>query len=285
MKKITLATRGSKLALVQANMIKNTLEEKGVKVNLIEVSTKGDIDQTSPINQIGGRGLFVTGIEKYLLDGRANIAVHSGKDLPYKLMEGLTIAGVPKAADSRDCLLICKNKKLEANALIGTGSPRRITECEKFYPKAKYESIRGNVDTRLNKLRKGLYDGIILAKAGLDRLNVDLSDFDVKVFQTDEFLPSACQGIMAVECRENDKDIINLLHSISDEISSKRFEVERYMLGLMQADCSVALGAYSEIDGDMIKISALYNGKKANRAGLFNDYKILCKEIKEELYG
>lgn len=285
MKKITLATRGSKLALVQANMIKNTLEEKGVKVNLIEVSTKGDIDQTSPINQIGGRGLFVTGIEKYLLDGRANIAVHSGKDLPYKLMDGLTIAGVPKAADSRDCLLTCKNKKLEANALIGTGSPRRIIECRKFYPNAKYESIRGNVDTRLDKLRSGLYDAIILAKAGLDRLNADLSDFDVRIFEPDEFIPSACQGIMAVECRENDKDIINLLHSISDEISSKRFEVERYMLGLMQADCSVALGVHTQLNGDLINITALYNSKKASRTGLFADYKILCSKIKEEIYG
>lgn len=285
MKKITLATRGSRLALVQANIIKNALEEKGVKVNLIKVSTKGDIDQTSPINQIGGRGLFVTGIEKYLLDGSADIAVHSGKDLPYSLMNGLTIAGVPKAADSRDCLIVCKGERLKSNAVIGTGSPRRIIECRKFYPNAKYESIRGNVDTRLDKLRSGLYDAIILAKAGLDRLNADLSDFDVRIFEPDEFIPSACQGIMAVECRENDRDIVGLLKSISDEQSAKRFEVERFMLGLMQADCSVALGAYSEIDGDMIKISALYNGKKANRQGAFCDYKMICKEIKEELYG
>ncbi|MFR5875059.1 MAG: hydroxymethylbilane synthase [Eubacterium sp.] len=282
---INLATRGSRLALVQAGIIKNALEEKGVKVNLIEVSTKGDIDRTSPINQIGGRGLFVTGIEKYLFDGRADIAVHSGKDLPYKLMEGLTIAGVPKAADSRDCLIVRKGEYLKENSVIGTGSPRRIVECKKFYPNARYESIRGNVDTRLNKLCDGLYDGIILAKAGLDRLNVDLSDFDVRIFEPDEFLPSACQGIMAVECRENKKDIVELLHSISDEKSSKRFEAERYMLGLMQADCSMALGAYSNIDSDMLKITALYNGKRASRTGSFADYRLLCEEIKEEIYG
>ena len=285
MMNINLASRGSKLALVQANMIKNALEDKGASVNLIEVTTKGDSDQTSPINQIGGRGLFVTGIEKYLLDGSADIAVHSGKDLPYSLMDGLTIAGVPKAADSRDCLITCKNKKLENDAVIGTGSPRRIMECRKFYPNAKYESIRGNVDTRLDKLRGGLYDAIILAKAGLDRLNADLSDFDVRIFEPDEFIPSACQGIMAVECRENDRDIVELLKSISDEKSAKRFEVERYMLGLMQADCSAPLGAYCEIDGDRIQISALYNGKKAKRQGIFCDYKMICKEIKEELYG
>lgn len=285
MKNINLATRGSKLALVQANLIKKALEEKGAKVNLIEVSTKGDKDQISPINQIGGRGLFVKGIEKYLLDGSADIAVHSGKDLPYSLMDGLIIAGVPEAADPRDCLLRRRGEPLKEHSLIGTGSPRRIMECRQFYPYAEYKSIRGNVDTRLNKLRGGLFDAIILAKAGLDRLNANLNDFDVKVFEPDVFIPSACQGIMAVECRKGDKDLIELLKSISDEKSAQRFEVERYMLGLMQADCSAALGAYSEIDGDMIQISALYNGKKAGRTGMFGDYKMMCKEIKEELYG
>jgi hydroxymethylbilane synthase len=285
MNKITLATRGSKLALVQANIIKNALEEKGVTVELLLVSTKGDKDQTSPINQIGGRGLFVTGIEKYLIDGNADIAVHSGKDLPYKLMDGLTIAGVPKCADSNDCLISVKGKVINDNALIGTGSPRRIIECKQFYPNARYENIRGNVDTRLNKLRNGLYDAIILAKAGLDRLELDLSDFDVRIFNPNEFIPSACQGIIGVECRESDKEIIDILHSISDEYSAKRFTVERYMLNLLQADCSMAIGAYSEIDGDNLKISALFNGKKATKAGKYVDYKNLCKELREEIYG
>ncbi|MGN1203085.1 MAG: hydroxymethylbilane synthase, partial [Eubacterium sp.] len=228
--------------------------------------------------------LFVTEIEKKLLDGKADIAVHSGKDLPYRLMDGLTIAGVPKAADSRDCLIVRKGEILNNNALIGTGSPRRIDECKKFYPDAKYENIRGNVDTRLSKLRDGLYDGIILAKAGLDRLNADMYDFDVRIFDADEFLPSACQGIMAVECRENDKETVSLLHLISDENAEKRFRVERYMLNLMQADCSASLGAYSQINGDMLKITALYNNRKATQTGKYNDYKILCEKIKDEIY-
>ncbi|MGN0522591.1 MAG: hydroxymethylbilane synthase [Eubacterium sp.] len=285
MKKITLATRASRLALVQANIIKSALEKKGAEVTLLEASTKGDKDQTSPINQIGGRGLFVTEIEKYLLDSRADIAVHSGKDLPYCLAQGLIIAGVPEAADSRDCLITRKDKKIADGSVIGTGSPRRIAECKAFYPNAKYESIRGNVDTRLNKLRDGLYDGIILAKAGLDRLGADLSDFDVRIFEADEFLPSACQGIIAVQCRESDEETVKLLHSISDENSAKRFEAERFMLNLMQADCSAALGAYSEIDGDMLKITALFNGRKSTQTGKYNEYKILCKKIKDEIYG
>lgn len=285
MKSINLATRGSRLALVQANSIKNALEEKGVHINLVEVSTKGDRDQISPINQIGGRGLFVTGIEKYLLDGRADIAVHSGKDLPYHLMDGLIIAGVPKAADSRDCLISRRGEPLKDDAVIGTGSPRRIMECRQFYPNAEYKSIRGNVDTRLNKLRDGLFDAIILAKAGLDRLNADLNDFDVKVFELDAFIPSACQGIMAVECREKDEETVSLLKSISDDESTKRFTVERYMLGLMQADCAAALGAYSELDGNHLKITALYNGRKATEIGDYINYKELCQEIKDKIYG
>lgn len=285
MREIILATRGSKLALVQANMIKNVLEEKKTKVSLLQVSTKGDKDQTSPINKIGGRGLFVKEIENYILSGRADIAVHSGKDLPYQLMEGLKIAGVPKAADSRDCLIMRKGEVLKDKAVIGTGSARRIAECRKFYPDAEYESIRGNVDTRLNKLRNGLYDAIILAKAGLDRLGADLSDFDIRVFEPDEFLPSSCQGIIAVECREDDSEIVKLLHSISDEKSAKRFEAERYILNLLQADCTMPVGAYSELNGNELKITALFNEKKATKTGEFKEYKKLCNEIRDEIYG
>lgn len=285
MRKIILATRGSRLALVQANMIKNALEEKKAEVSLLQVSTKGDKDQISPINQIGGRGLFVKEIEKYILSGKADIAVHSGKDLPYQLMNGLKIAGVPKAADPRDCLIIRKSEDLKENAVIGTGSARRIAECRKFYPNAEYKSIRGNVDTRLNKLRNGLYDAIILAKAGLDRLGADLSDFDIKVFEPEEFLPSSCQGIIGVECRENDSETAKLLRSISDEKSAKRFEAERYMLSLLQADCTMPVGVYSELNGNELKITALFNKKKASKTGIYRDYKKLCNEIKDEIYG
>lgn len=285
MRKIILATRGSKLALVQANMIKTALEEKCAAVELLQISTKGDKDQVSPINQIGGRGLFVKEIEKYILSGQADIAVHSGKDLPYQLLNGLTIAGVPKAADPRDCLITIKGKNLKENAVIGTGSARRIAECKQFYPNAKYESIRGNVDTRLKKLRDGLYDAIILAKAGLDRLDANLSDFDIMMFEPDEFIPSACQGIIGVECRESDSEIVNLLHSISDENSAKRFTVERYMLSLLKADCTMPIGVYSQVNGDEIKITALFSGNKASKIGLYVDYQKLCNAIKEELYG
>ncbi|MCD7723292.1 MAG: hydroxymethylbilane synthase [Clostridiales bacterium] len=285
MKNIILATRSSRLATIQAQIVKDSLENQGVNITIEKVSTKGDKDRRSPINEIGGRGLFVKDIEEYLLDGRADIAVHSGKDLPYTLANGLIIAGTPKAADSEDCLIFRKGEAHKNNILIGTGSPRRITECKKFFPNAKYESIRGNVDTRLEKLKCGQYDAIILAKAGIDRLNTDLSEFDVRVFDTNEFIPSACQGIIAAECRENDSEIIKLLHSVSDEITAKRFEAERYMLSLMQADCNVALGVHSKIDGEEIEISAMFCGRRAVRSGIFENYKSICREIKDEIYG
>ena len=277
--RIKLATRGSRLALIQSDIVKSELEKLGAEIELVMVSTKGDRYQTSPINAIGGRGLFVKEIERYLLDGRADIAVHSGKDLPYELEKGLVISGTPKSADSRDMLII--RKGLNGIKVIGTGSPRRITECKKIYPDARYVNIRGNVDTRLNKLRNGEYDAIILAKAGLDRIGAALDDFDTRLFETDEFIPSACQGIIAVETREADTNIISLLHQISDEQTKKRFEAERYMFSLLKADCSVPLGVHSIIDADEIKITAMMNGKKITKQGI--DYKELCRKIKSEL--
>ncbi len=277
--KLKLATRGSKLALIQANIVKTALEKNGAQVELIIVSTKGDRDQKSPINSIGGRGLFVKEIEQYLLDGRADIAVHSGKDLPYELESGLMIAGTPKAVDSRDLLII--RKGITEIKLIGTGSPRRIAECKRFYPDAEYESIRGNVDTRLSKLRSGEYDAIILAKAGLDRLSADLSDFDVVPFDVNEFIPSACQGIIAVECRVDDTETAALLHSISDKETERRFKAERYMFSLLKADCSVPLGVHCEIIGDEYTVAAMYQNKKMTKSG--TDYITLCNEIKSEL--
>ncbi len=285
MQTLTLATRGSKLALVQANMVKAALEARGVAVEIRTVSTKGDLDQVSPLREIGGKGLFVAGIEEILQQGQADIAVHSGKDLPYKLAEGLTIAGVLKAADPRDCLLTRCGETLTENAVIGTGSPRREAECKRFYPKAEYRSIRGNVDTRLQKLRDGFYDGILLAKAGLDRLQPDLSGFSLRVFEVDEFLPSPCQGILAVECRECDSEIVQLLQSISDTVTARRFAAERYMLQLLECGCDTPVGAHAEVRGDDITIVALYQNKKATRSGKIPEYKKLCESIKEEIYG
>lgn len=283
MRTLTIATRGSRLALIQAEMIRSALRAKGAEAEFRIVSTKGDRDRVSPITAIGGRGLFVTEIERVLLDGEADIAVHSGKDLPYRLQSGLIIAGVPQAAAPNDCLI--RNKGNEDLRIIGTGSPRRMLECGKFYPDAAYRSIRGNVDTRLGKLRQGECDGILLAKAGLDRLGADLSEFDVRVFTPEEFIPSACQGILAAECREDDKETVSLLRSVSHEPSFRRFTAERTMLSLLEADCSAAIGAYSEVDGERVRVTGFFEGRRSRKEGDYAEVQTLCEAIRHEIIG
>ena len=277
---IRLATRGSKLALTQAGLVERALNDLGVDVETVLVSTRGDRDQTTQLTQLGGRGLFVKEVEQYLLDGKADIAVHSGKDLPYELEDGLAIAGVPQAADCRDVLV--SRKGCETPAVIGTGSPRREVECRALYPDARFEGIRGNVDTRLRKLREGQYDAVLLAKAGLDRLNADLSEFDVRVFDPATFLPAPCQGILAVECRAGDAPVCELLARISDPESRRRFDAERALFSRMQADCSVPLGVHCSVEPDgSLTLSALYETNKTTRNGM--DLETLCNEILQEL--
>ena len=222
MRKIVLATRGSKLALAQAEQVKALIEAKGFECELLIVKTKGDKDQNRPIHEIGGDGLFVREIEKALLDKSADIAVHSAKDLPYELAEGLLIAGVPKAASPADCLIRLKTAaSKDEPVVIGTGSPRRICEYLAIDENVEFKSIRGNIDTRLGKLESGEYDSIILARAALDRLNIDLSPYDVYEFSSEEMIPAACQGIIAIECRSEDKEIVRLLGEVSD-LETKR---------------------------------------------------------------
>lgn len=278
-----IATRGSALALAQAEIVRELLKGRKIDAEIQVISTKGDKDRIHPLNEIGGKGLFVKEVESALISGRADIAVHSGKDLPYELAEGTVIAGIPKAADGRDCLITMKGRSLPPNARIGTGSPRRIVQMKKLLPGATAVSIRGNVDTRLQKLRDGNYDGIFLAKAGLERLNTDLSEFDVRIFSQREFLPAACQGILAVQCRGQDSVRRAILEEISDPDSARRFAAERCMLKLLEAECADPVGACAEIKNGRIRIRALLGEREAEREGAYADYQRLCEEIAKEL--
>lgn len=280
-----IATRGSALALAQAEIVRELLKGRNIDAEIQVISTKGDKDRIHPLSEIGGKGLFVKEIERELISGRADIAVHSGKDLPYELAEGTVIAGIPKAADGRDCLITMKGRALPPRARIGTGSPRRMVQMKKFLPDAEAVSIRGNVDTRLQKLRDGNYDGIFLARAGLERLGTDLSEFDVRIFSQKEFLPAACQGILAVQCREQDRVRRAVLEEISDPDSAGRFMAERYMLKLLEAECRDPVGACAEIKNGRIAIRALLGEREAEREGAYADYQRLCEEIAGEIAG
>lgn len=289
MKKLVLATRGSKLALAQAEQVKALIEDKGVKCEILIVKTKGDKDRNRSIQEIGGDGLFVREIEKALLDKRADIAVHSAKDLPYELAEGLLIAGVPKAASPTDCLISLKCDTREpadrqvSPKVIGTGSPRRICEYLAIDGNAQFKGLRGNIGTRLDKLSSGEYDAIILARAGLDRLNIDLKNYTLHEFTSDEMIPAACQGIIAIECRSGDLEIAELLADISDPDARRRFDIERSVFCRLKADCKSALGVHAEIDGERIVIKALMDEKKVCLEGSFEDRRELCEKVLQDL--
>ena len=282
---MVLATRGSMLALRQAEIVKKKLEAEGERVTILPVTTKGDRDRSRPLQEIGGDGLFMRELERVLLSGEADLAVHSAKDLPFTLAEGLVIGGVPEAADPRDCLVCSETEEKEELARIGTGSPRRIEECGKIFPDALCAGIRGNINTRIERLREGAFDGIILAKAGLDRLAPDLSGLSVRVFSPGEMVPAPCQGILAAECREGDEKTREILARITDREALSRFLAERYVFEKLEADCSTPLGVYAEMTGEEMIYRVLFGKKRLEKRGNAADYRMLGDEIVRELRG
>lgn len=291
--RIRLATRGSALALKQTELVKKKLE--GLKdangddilVEIREVKTKGDLDRKSALTEIGGKGLFVRGIERELLSGRADIAVHSAKDLPYELAPGLVAEGIPEAADPRDVLITLKkeNGQIPEHAVIGTGSPRRREELGKLFPCAVFRENRGNIETRLRKLGEGRFDAIVLAKAGIDRLEPDMSAFEVRILEPEECVPAGCQGILAVECRSEDRETRRLLAGISDPQTKERFRIERYVFQKLEADCASAVGVYADLCGETLTLTGMLLGKKRTISGRRRNWKEisdrLCRDLTE----
>ena len=281
-----LATRGSALALAQTEIIKKKLEALGVPVSVLPVTTKGDRNRTAPLTKIGGDGLFIRELEKKLLSKEADAAVHSGKDLPYLLSDGLLIGCVPEAADPRDCLVTLHSDKKdrELPRVIGTGSPRRISEYLALDPEAECRNIRGNIDTRLKKLEEGEYDAILLAAAGLDRLGIGAGRFDRRYFSAEELIPAPCQGLLVVECRADDAGTREILRKISDPAAEKRFAAERTLFRQMKSDCSRPVGVHAVTDGASLTLYAMFEGKKAVRTGRYEQLSEFCSEICGEIY-
>ena len=285
MKKLIIATRGSRLALAQTDIVCGLLKKENIDYEIKVVHSKGDHNQKDALSKIGGNGLFIRSLETELMEGNADIAVHSAKDLPYDLGEGLVIGGVPKRGDARDCLVTLKGAGPEQPMVIGTGSPRRISELEQLFPKAVFENLRGNVDTRLRKLSEGRYTAIVVAAAALDRLDLDFQEYDIRRLDIRECIPAVCQGMIAVECREKDREIVELLDRISDPVTKLRFGIERYLFSRMKADCTLPVGAHAEIDGEEVRISAMFRGKKCERTGKVKNHKSVCDDMVRELTG
>lgn len=254
---IKIGTRKSKLALAQTNMVVNEIKKyfPSINIEVVHFTTKGDKVLNKPLINIGGKGVFVTEIEDALLNKEIDLAVHSAKDLPLKLQDNLTISAVLKRGNYRDTLVTVKGKEIDFSKeiVIGTGSNRRKLAFKNLYPNAAFKDIRGNVDTRLNKLYNGEYDGIILAMAGLERLNL-LSDsrFTFTPFDYKEFVPAPCQGIIAIESRNN--DLTEILSKINHKDTYYSFQTERHILNILNADCGMPLGAYSFVENNKINV-------------------------------
>ncbi len=259
MKNIIIGTRGSKLALTQANNIKDRLLKLGYNSEIKIITTSGDKNQNI-FREIPLKKLFVKEIEEELLEGSIDIAVHSMKDMPYEEVEGLVIGAYPEREDPRDAMLIGK----EEFRVVGTGSERRRVQVEEIYNNIETKPIRGNVDTRIKKMHDGDYDAIILACAGLKRLG--LEKHINKVFSVDEMVPSPCQGTLAIQCRATDTKILEVLAKLDNEDIRKSVEIERIFGKLYNGGCQSPIGAYAKVEGDNAKVWVMrYEGKIIKR--------------------
>ena len=260
-KKIIIGSRGSKLALIYAQNAKNSIIQK-TKLNdedivIKEITTKGDEFKDIRLSELGGKGLFSTSIEKELKDKKIDIAVHALKDMPAIETDGLRTDSFLKRNDPRE-ILITKDKKklkdLKIDSVIGTSSYRREFQIKKIRSDLNCKLIRGNVDTRIKKLNDGLYDAIMLSYAGVKSLT--LNNNVTQVFSIEEVIPSAGQGIIALQCRHDDEKIISYLDKINDKETFFRAHAERNVLKVLEGDCETAVGAHATIDEDKIFLKA-----------------------------
>lgn len=243
MSPVRLATRPSKLAMKQAGMVASLLNEMGMSVDILEVSSRGDSDRTSPLFRIGGAGVFVEEINRKILQGEADIAVHSAKDLPSQLPDELEIIAVLAREKPVDVLISRSDlASLPSGSVIGTSSIRRIHELGFVRGDLKVENLRGNLDTRIEKFNSGLYDGIIVAKAGLARLEIDVPHFEL---DTGDFLPAPNQGIIAVVCRK-DFQIKHKISYISDDQAFFELSAERRLVSRLHLGCSLPAAVLCE---------------------------------------
>jgi hydroxymethylbilane synthase len=227
-----------------------------VSITIVEVSTKGDRDKSDFLYAVGSVGFFTTEVERVLLEGRADVAVHSLKDLPTAITEGLTIAAIPTRQAVNDVVVasapIASLNDLPKGAVVGTSSLRRITQLKRLRPDLDCQPLRGNVETRLRKVREGQYDAIVLAQAGLNRLG--LQDGHRLVLEPTEFIPAPGQGALAVQTRSDDTELRQLVSRLEDPNARLTAETERRILAGLHGGCSIPLGVHARIDGQTIHI-------------------------------
>ncbi|RZK42822.1 MAG: hydroxymethylbilane synthase [Pedobacter sp.] len=260
-KKLIIGTRGSDLALWQANYTKDRLAEIGIDAELKIIKTQGDKILNLRLDKLEGKGFFTKELEEELLNGSIDLAVHSHKDLPTVNPEGLIIAAVSEREDPSELLLILKDcvdvshkLSLKNGAMVGTSSNRRKAQLLALRPDLNIEDLRGNVPTRIQKLRDEDYDAILLAKAGVNRLNIDLSEFHIEVVDTTELVPAPAQGALAIQIRESDTELFEALQPINNKNTAEEIAVERKVLNLFEGGCHMPLGCYCKKEGEQFEV-------------------------------
>ncbi|MBD3233117.1 MAG: hydroxymethylbilane synthase [candidate division Zixibacteria bacterium] len=286
--KLRIGSRGSKLALIQSQKVVSALKAVAdkIEVKIVEIKTEGDRTQTESLQQIGGAGVFVKAIEQALLQGEIDLAVHSAKDLPSELDPNLTITSVLRRESPRDVFISKNNSLLNEmpdSAVIGSGSPRRIAQLLYHYPRLQFKDIRGNIETRLRKLDEGLYDGIVLAEAGITRLN--LSHRITQIIPLDICMPAPGQGIICIEALKSNRQLIELLKEINHGVSYSELSAERAFLRILKVGCSQPVAALARcMDGEMEIAGRIMNpkGKEIAQKKLIGEI-TRAEEIGEEL--
>jgi hydroxymethylbilane synthase len=249
---LRIATRGSKLARWQAERVGGRLARA---VEYVIVQTHGDADQTSDIHRMGGQGVFVKEVQQAVLDGRADLAVHSAKDLPSEPTPGLLLAAVPERADARDALVGATLEAMPTGSVVGTGSVRRRAQLANVRPDLGFGTLRGNIETRLRKLRDDGFTGVVVAFAALVRLG--LEDRATEVLDPAVMLPQVGQGALAVECRIDDDATCDALAAIDDEPAHRAVLTERAFLAELGGSCNLPCGALARVEGGDIALEVM----------------------------
>jgi len=291
-RKFIVATRPSLLAFTQTLQTVELLREKNpdVEFEILKITTHGDTVTDKPLTAFGGTGVFVKELEHAILDGRADFAIHSLKDVPTLQPEELTLASFPVREDPRDVLLLRKGLKineLNYTCNIGTGSPRRIVQIAELIPTALFTDLRGNIDTRIKKLEDGQYDGIVLAAAGLRRMGKLIEEgscLPVKIC-----VPAVGQGVIAIECRKDDEETIAVVRSINDSATETAILAERGYMKTIGGGCKFPMGAYATVEQDKLKMVVMLGNHHTQQIirftghGSVADPEGLGKELAEKI--
>ena len=262
--KIVIGSRDSKLAVIQSEMVIDAIRafDPGLDVELVTMKTTGDMILDKTLDKIGGKGLFVKELDRALMDGRADLTVHSLKDMPMEVSGALPLLAFSRREDPRDALVLRKGlAELPEKPVIGSSSLRRKLQLEKLFPDAEIRPVRGNLQTRLRKLDEGQFDAIVLAYAGIKRLG--LEERVSRLFSPEEILPAACQGILAVQGRAGYE--IPVLKDFDDEEARLAALAERSFVRTLDGGCSSPVAAYAEIHGGGITITGFYVDEKENQ--------------------